>query len=267
MHHHRRKSGHGLANTSMTDVRKAVTATDPTRLKRPTTSLSRRTTPVAVQKLGRNPKDRERDWQESWYDERESFPQYCMTCEKQFLPHDEKHLYCSEACRKCDQTSSPIGETRHELYGHNSTTHALYAEEIPEHRDIIPRASPSRPDSNYFHPPLARDNGTSHYHTSAISALRSLNVGASSPPSSSLSAQSSLWPFARSGGTSPSTSYGRVGGSTTSCSAYEAGWTATGHGLPYSSGAGGMDRPLPTRRPTGYARPKSIELVTPMVGR
>ncbi|KAL2752463.1 hypothetical protein ACRALDRAFT_1077732 [Sodiomyces alcalophilus JCM 7366] len=265
MHHHRRKSGHGLANTSMTDVRRTVTATDTTRSKRPGPTLSRRTTPVAVQKLGRNPKERERDWQDSLYDERESFPQYCMTCEKQFLPHDEKHLYCSEACRKCDQTCLTRETSHEQLYGH-TTIHALYAEDVPEPRDIIPRASPSRPCSNYFPPPTTAGDTTGHYHTSALSALRSLNVRPSSPPT--LSAQSSLWPFARSGGTSPSTPYySRGGGNTTSCAAYDAGWTAMGDGLPYGSGVGGMDRPLPTRRPTGYARPKSIELVVPMVGR
>lgn len=60
----------------MTDVKKAVTATDPSRFgKRPST-LSRRQTPVTVQKLGKNPRDREREWQDSWDDERESFPQF-----------------------------------------------------------------------------------------------------------------------------------------------------------------------------------------------
>ena len=64
-------------------------------------------------------RERERDQQLMWDDERESFPQYwcveintcrllcsymndwltrlnSMTCEKQFLPHDDKHLYCSD---------------------------------------------------------------------------------------------------------------------------------------------------------------------------
>lgn len=70
MHHSRRKSG----NTSMTE--KTVTATDPSRYgKRPTT-LSRRQTPVAAQKLGKSHRDREREWQDSWDDDRESFPQF-----------------------------------------------------------------------------------------------------------------------------------------------------------------------------------------------
>ncbi|KAG7118052.1 hypothetical protein HYQ45_015623 [Verticillium longisporum] len=140
----------------MTDVRRSVTATDPSRFKRPTT-LSRRTTPnSSAQKLGRSPREREREWQDS-YDERESFPQFCMACEKQFLPHDDKFLYCSEACRLYDQDA------------------------------------------------YAQDD------------------------------------------------------------AYKRGYGTAGHGYNYSTS--GMDRPLPTRRPTGYSRPKSIELVTPMVGR
>lgn len=144
MPHQRRKSGHHSGNTSMTDVRKTVVASD-NRYKRPT--MSRRQTPVNAQMLGRSARDREREreWHESWEDERESFPQFwyvclvivessatltpvfmagavpdasasltrrgdsnsqrpgllthlhSMTCEKQFVPRDEKFLYCSES--------------------------------------------------------------------------------------------------------------------------------------------------------------------------
>lgn len=92
--------------------------------------LTRRSTPQVLQKLGKNPRDREREWEEErwWEDERESFPQFwcvsllpapparkslgdvagaprylgltwhrSMTCEKQFIPQDQKVLYCSEA--------------------------------------------------------------------------------------------------------------------------------------------------------------------------
>ena len=59
----------------MTDVRKAVTATDPSaKHKRP--SMARRHTPVSAQKLGRSQREREREYHESWEDERESFPQF-----------------------------------------------------------------------------------------------------------------------------------------------------------------------------------------------
>ena len=74
--------------------------------------MTRRHTPGSAQKLGRS--HRERDHYEE--DERESFPQFwyvmsladcpcrfmlanyvcSTTCEKQFVPSDEKHLYCSE---------------------------------------------------------------------------------------------------------------------------------------------------------------------------
>ncbi|XDG00849.1 hypothetical protein ABKA04_000464 [Annulohypoxylon sp. FPYF3050] len=107
MHHSRRKSGHASTNSSTTDVRKAVTTSDLSKPRRPQT-LTRKSTPQTVQKLGKNPKDREREWEEErWFDdERESFPQFCMTCEKQFTPQDEKFLYCSEACRERDQITS-----------------------------------------------------------------------------------------------------------------------------------------------------------------
>ena len=74
-HHYRRKSGHASGNSSMTDVRKATTASRPN-------TMTRRTTPQTVQKLGKNPRDREREWEEErwWDEERESFPQYWYVC-------------------------------------------------------------------------------------------------------------------------------------------------------------------------------------------
>jgi len=40
--------------------------------------MTRRTTPQSAQKLGKSPRDREREWEEErwWDEERESFPQY-----------------------------------------------------------------------------------------------------------------------------------------------------------------------------------------------
>jgi hypothetical protein len=80
MHHHRRKSGHASGNSSLTDVRKAVGSTDPSAKKhssRPA-AMTRRTTPQSVPKLGRNPRDREKEWEEErwWDEERESIPQF-----------------------------------------------------------------------------------------------------------------------------------------------------------------------------------------------
>jgi hypothetical protein len=82
MHHSRRKSGHGSANTSLTDVRKAGAANDAAsssrhKPSRPAPPL-RKNTPQAAAKLGKNPRDREREWEdERWWDEEgESFPHY-----------------------------------------------------------------------------------------------------------------------------------------------------------------------------------------------
>ena len=64
----------------MTDVRKAVTASDLSskhKSSRPA-PLTRRQTPQVAQKLGKNPRDRERELEdERWFDEeRDSFPTY-----------------------------------------------------------------------------------------------------------------------------------------------------------------------------------------------
>ncbi|GKT88404.1 hypothetical protein Ct61P_06254 [Colletotrichum tofieldiae] len=145
----------------------------------------------------------------------------------------------------------------------------FYAIGNPEPRDIVPRASPSRPSSMHFSPPTTPGATTTTsgggQYSSAISALRSLSIRPPSPPSPT-SSHPSLWPFTKSSTNSPSTSYNR-GTSSFFPATYDGGYAANGYAYNYSSS--GMDRPLPTRRPTGpgYSRPKSIELVTPMVGR
>jgi hypothetical protein len=263
MNHQRRKSGHSSANSSTTDVRRTVTVTDMSRHKRP--AMARRHTPANAQKLGRSHRERERDRHESWCDERESFPQYCMTCEKQFVPHDEMHLYCSDECRHVDQTSTSRTAPAQSQIGSN---YPFYSAGFPEPKDIVPRASPSRPSSMYLSQSPPATPGTSAaypHHTPAISALRSLNVRPPSPPSPSASSSSIIWPFSRSAATSPSTSLARPPSGFFS-STYDVGYA--GGAYTYDVGPGGMDRPLPSRHhPGGFGRPKSIELVTPMVGR
>jgi hypothetical protein len=66
----------------MTDVRKAVTISElsakyNSKSSRPA-PLTRRTTPQVAQKLGKSPREREREWDDErwWDDERESFPQF-----------------------------------------------------------------------------------------------------------------------------------------------------------------------------------------------
>jgi hypothetical protein len=74
--HHRRKSGHGSANTSMTDVRKAVSTSESSRhSKSRPAALTRKSTP---QKLGKSPKEREKDFRKQDFDDDEfdTFPQY-----------------------------------------------------------------------------------------------------------------------------------------------------------------------------------------------
>lgn len=128
----------------------------------------------------------------------------------------------------------------------------------PEPRDIIPRASPSRPTSTLMSPPT-----TPADVPSAISALKSLSIRPASPASPVGTYQSTLWPFGGRSVTtsSPKNSYTKttpgVFSSTYDCTYY----TATDcYGTSH-------ERPLPSRRPPTYSRPKSIELVTPMLGR
>ncbi|KAF4506881.1 hypothetical protein G6O67_006918 [Ophiocordyceps sinensis] len=282
MLHHRKKSG----NTSMTDVRKSVTATDPSaKHRRP--AMTRRHTPASAQLLGRRHRERERDSQEGLDDERESFPQFCMTCEKQFVPHDEKFLYCSDTCRRIDQSSTSTAG--HQAASSRFRTYAGGEPGFPamgnpamgnpamgnpamgnpamgnqEPRDIIPRATPSRPTSIHLSNSPPGSPGTKAHHSSAISALRSLNIGPSSPPSPTGS-NGSIWPFGRSVATSPGTSYTRP--SVPYLSSTLDGGHYYGGGAYTHTYDTGPDRPLPSRHPGAYSRPKSIELVTPVVGR
>ncbi|KAL2024399.1 hypothetical protein VTK56DRAFT_8210 [Thermocarpiscus australiensis] len=257
MHHHRRKSGHASGNSSLTDVRKAVTASDLSYRKSRPGPITRKVTPQSVPKLGKNPREREKDWEEErwWDEERESFPQYCMICEKQFVPSDEQHLYCSDECRMHDQNSVGTYTTpiRHGG-GHSITPYPFYSAP-PEPRDIIPRASPSRPTSTHISAPAT--------HTSAISALKSLSIQPPSPTSPVGTYPSSIWPFGRSIVTSPGDSYSKPGVKLFS-STYDGNYYGPAGADSYGTSA---DRPLPSRRPTAYARPKSIELVTPMLTR
>ncbi|KAK2591388.1 hypothetical protein QQS21_010913 [Conoideocrella luteorostrata] len=248
----------------MTDVRKAVSVSDPSsKHKRP--GMTRRHTPGGAQKPARGHRERERHHHDSWDDERESFPQFCMTCEKQFVPHDERHLYCSETCRRVDQNSTSHSSQTRTYPGSN---YSYYASEHPEPRDIIPRASPSRPNSMHFSqsPPASPGTVSTAHHSNALSALRSLTIGPPSPPSPTGSHGGSLWPFSRSVATSPAGSYRRPSAPYLS-STYDTGHYYSTGAYTYDSGSSGVDRPLPTRHPGAYSRPKSIELVTPVPGR
>ncbi|KAK5664256.1 hypothetical protein OQA88_474 [Cercophora sp. LCS_1] len=220
--------------------------------------MTRKTTSQSVQKLGKSPRDREREWEEErwWDEERESFPQYCMICDKQCPPSSEQFLYCSEACRIHDQMSA--GTPSINLYSNLVPSYPFYSG-AQEPRDIIPRASPSRPSSMHFSPPISPEAN----HQSAISALKSLSIRSPSPPSPVGTYHPNIWPFGRSVATSPNNSYSRP-----VSNLYPSTYDGAYYGANAIAGYGtSSDRPLPVRRPGIYSRPKSIELVTPMVGR
>ncbi|CAK7241801.1 MAG: hypothetical protein STHCBS139747_003272 [Sporothrix thermara] len=291
MHHSRRKSGHG----SMTDVRKAASASDAkyrsskqssnNSSRRPGTSSTQSTSKSSKSGSSSRDTDRTRD-DDYWYDdERESFPQFCMTCEKQFVAKDDSFLYCSETCRDYDQEHGASVSAQSFKNSYSSSSRDYFGESR-EPRDIIPRASPSRPHSTYFSLPPSPTNMSSTMPataSSAMAALRSLSLRDASPPSPTLAPSTSgIWPFSsRSSAASPGNSYTQP--SAVYASTYDHGH-GHGHGHDYghyrSTGASSnyytygagqsgylaAERPLPPRRPGSYSRPKSIELVTPLLG-
>ncbi|QSZ37703.1 hypothetical protein DSL72_008802 [Monilinia vaccinii-corymbosi] len=178
-HHVRRKSG----------KESAVVAEK--RTSRPTT-LHKKTT-QATTKAARN-KEVE---SQSAKDNEESFPQFCMTCEKQFTPANSAFLYCSEQCRLHDQAPTYTSRSNsHAMAPHSPpltpfmSSTPLYSPEEP--RDIVPRLSPtqSRPRSYFNSSPYSTDFSdsyqapstslpTSHFYTSSQADTRSSSALAS----------------------------------------------------------------------------------------
>lgn len=214
-----------------------------------------------------------------------------MTCEKQFVGENERQLYCSDACQKGDESTATSSRDTADFIG--SFRSSSYMSQLNEPtRDIIPRASPSRPTSNYFSasPPVSpatadyhhshshshsqsQSHSHSHHqnqHSAAISSLRSLSIRPPSPQSPGGESFGGFWPFgSRSSIASPSTSLNRIPATGYFSSTYDptSSTAAAAAASPYSyynapASVTGADRPLPPRR--GY-RPKSIELVTPML--
>ncbi|CAI4211519.1 unnamed protein product [Parascedosporium putredinis] len=155
-YHSRRKSGQGLpTNTSMTDVRKAMGAEKRQRSSGSTSKRSKEQQPTTY-KLGRSPKEREREYYEyaDDGDGRDTFPQYCMACEKQFLPVDDRCLYCSEACREFDENSF-----RHAapLAGRPAAVSTTNPRRPPRRLSTLPRATTANPKTSSPAPPLEAD--------------------------------------------------------------------------------------------------------------
>jgi hypothetical protein len=165
-------------------------------------------------------------------------------------------------CRRVDQSSlSKADMPRSYLSEH----YPLFLPgETESTRDIVPQASPSRPNSMHFSQSPPPTPSTASYHGAAISSLRSLTTRPPSPPSPTTGSGPNFWPFTshRSAATSPSTSYTRPSAMHLS-STYDNGYS--GGYYTYDISSGRMDRPLPPSRHPSRTRPQSIELVTPMV--
>ncbi|TGO19228.1 hypothetical protein BTUL_0005g00770 [Botrytis tulipae] len=164
------------------------------RTSRPTT-LHRRTTPQVITKAARS-KERESQYVEK--DNGESFPQFCMTCEKQFTPPNNTFLYCSEQCRVHDQAPTYTSRSNPYATAPNSppltpflSSATLYSPEEP--RDIVPRLSPtqSRPRSYFNSSPYPTDFSVS-YHVPSSSLPASHFYTSSQADTHSSSALESL---------------------------------------------------------------------------
>ncbi|KAI0997353.1 hypothetical protein K3495_g10830 [Podosphaera aphanis] len=107
----------------------------------------------------------------------ESFPQYCMTCEKQLELAKNSSLYCSESCRTHDQSFDPLKDFEPTRSRNSSclTLTTLCAENLlstpypAEGPDIIPPLSPTPPT----HSCISLTAGPSN---SALESLRSLSI-------------------------------------------------------------------------------------------
>ncbi|KAH7020534.1 hypothetical protein EDB80DRAFT_703147 [Ilyonectria destructans] len=78
----------------------------------------------------------------------EVFPHFCMTCEKEFIPHDHMFLFCSESCRTIDQTTTSSSAAP--AYHRTTDNYPFYSALAPAPGDIIPQASPSRPTVGFI---------------------------------------------------------------------------------------------------------------------
>ncbi|KAB8291706.1 hypothetical protein EYC80_006504 [Monilinia laxa] len=212
-HHVRRKSG------------KESSAVAEKRTSRPT-NMHRKTTQI-TSKAARS-KEREAQYVK---DNEESFPQFCMTCEKQFTPANNTFLYCSEQCRLHDQAPTYTSRSNSYATAPNSppltpfmSSATLYSPEEP--RDIVPRLSPtqSRPRSYFNSSTCSIDYSDSYqapstslptsrfytsqadtHSTSALDSLRELATALprthptqepESPPTTALSRTSSqVWNY------------------------------------------------------------------------
>lgn len=169
-------------------------------------------------------------------------------------------LTCFFSCRRSDQASKSTYHSYNSTTDYSSSRNNSYASDASEPKDIIPQASPSRPGSMIFasSPPATPGN---HYHESAVSALRSLSHARRPPSPPSPTTTTGFWPFGKGAAPSPSASYVRPSAGYLSSSNYDAGYYGGSGGFTYS---GPTDhRPLPSRS----SRPKSVELVTPIIGR
>ncbi|KAI9733760.1 MAG: hypothetical protein M1818_007174 [Claussenomyces sp. TS43310] len=152
---------------------------------RPTT-LSRRSTPQYITKLGAGRREKEREC-EAADDPGESFLNYCTYCEKQIDASSGSYLYCSESCRQRDLSAAsgsshhrytPSGSSTYDAFSSSNalshmspprTPYANFTFSPSDGPDIVPRASPTipRPRSYFGSEPFPTSSTQGQYAISS----------------------------------------------------------------------------------------------------
>ena len=187
-------------------------------------------------------------------------------------------MQSAHSCRRSDQNSvgNPYTSSSGGIgyYGGGSAAstsgYPFYATDNPVPRDIVPRASPSRPTSTRLASDQSPPNMPPHtYHASgtlsmpvSLGVLLCRSFHGNSPSLPSPDTAGGDWPFS-SAGTSQSTMTNSSSNSTSSSSGI---FSTTGNGIQEYGGY--SEEPLPSQQPGGrYSRVRNIELLASMVER
>ncbi|KAF1987894.1 hypothetical protein K402DRAFT_329483 [Aulographum hederae CBS 113979] len=190
-----------------------------------------------------------------------SFLQYCAFCEKQIITPNNSVLYCSEACKRKDNTKV-LSFSSYSPESPPMTPFANFTFDDIPHRDIVPQLSPTTSYSNRFsyseasdeeHTFPTEDYKYGHGHTRSESEAARYLRQFQSP--SSLSEESRRTPRPRYNRSSTSMANMSIAPSLSHTPN-----SSVSMSMPYTPSA----RPLPprTQHSSSYTS-KSVDLVTP----
>ncbi|OJD34883.1 life-span regulatory factor [Diplodia corticola] len=176
-----------------------------------------------------------------------SFLNFCTVCEKQIIVPNNSILYCSESCRKKDNTKTITFEP-----SPPPTPYSLYSgEDFSPSRDIVPPRSPTAIPSkrlSYGYSDVSDDDTPewAQEKPKESEATRYLRIFSSTDVTAQRSKRSSTSTVASTTSTAPSLSHTPTSSTSTS--------------IPYTPAS----RPLPRRNPHGSSYgTRSVDLVNP----